>query len=294
MRIIWFSLLLLFVFFATLALYANADVYSPVTGGNTTSQVTPTKASFGKSITFWGSIAYCLLAVLGSLVAVVWLIKLVICWTGAGKAHKNMARKLNDYLDAIEENLGPPPQLIKKTQNLVKTIEGQISFGASVAAEVRRCLRTTLPDIFEELHEEGKVSTIILRKIIEVGRGDIVAKESRRKISDRGGDILKKSGMQDYIKIGYDELDKKMSKSLKSDEMIPSFLDVDEQAFAALNDKINEDTIILRTLENYVFEHTGVDLYDILYAGSVYLANEFLQKHPELDDEGSNGTAEGA
>lgn len=104
---------------------------------------------------------------------------------------------------------------------------------------------------------------------------DILSTASPIRLSEEGGKLLEESGIRKLID---DSIDSLLSE-LEAEEL-DSLQDVQLACFCVL--KATEDTAIAVPLKNYLYRNPGQDINTIFCAGSIYLGDRYLEKHPEL------------
>ena len=132
-----------------------------------------------------------------------------------------------------------------------------------------------VPRILKGFEDKGFVAPNTLVEWTEIVSANNYTTTSPKKLNNTGKQILTDCSIKQIIDgntgVFLNDLD---SMGLKT------ALDVEEKSFYVLDNRKEED--IFKSLKNYIYNHSDVDIYTCLFVGSLYLRDLYLQQHPNL------------
>ena len=136
-------------------------------------------------------------------------------------------------------------------------------------------MKTILPDILQGFEEKGFTEKGTLANWTKIIGGEMSTIKSPAQLNEKGKQLLSDSGIKKAIDQNLTMLLEKLEQKKPQ-----NLLDVEKYAFYVLRDE--EDESVTNTLKNYLYNNPNETLNTVLFVGSIYFRNLYLQKHPEL------------
>jgi hypothetical protein len=145
----------------------------------------------------------------------------------------------------------------------------------SMANMANAFMTKILPDILQGLEKKQFAKEGTLAEWTKIVGSEMCIIKSPQQLNERGEQLLNNSGIKKAIdqnlKMLLEKLERKKPQNL---------LDVEKYALYILRDE--EDESVTNTLKNYLYNNPNETFNTVLFVGSVYFRNLYLQKHPEM------------
>lgn len=145
----------------------------------------------------------------------------------------------------------------------------------TMAKTVNNFVARMLPGLLDKFEEKGLAPSGALRQWTSIMSEDILSSNSPKQLNEKGEKLLEESGIKDIIEDHIDNFIEGLEK-----ERLKTAHDIELRSFYLLKESENTDIAI--PLKKYLYDNPHGDINTILLAGSIYLRNKYLEKHPEL------------
>lgn len=135
--------------------------------------------------------------------------------------------------------------------------------------------KKVLPGILEKFEEKELAPKGTLRTWTEILSDELLSKHSIKRLSERGEEILRDSGITEIIDKHYDHL-----VAVMEEHDLTTAVDIEEAAFYALFKY--EDTEVLKQIHSWLYNYPNADLSTVIFVGSFYLRDQYLASHQEI------------
>ena len=132
-----------------------------------------------------------------------------------------------------------------------------------------------LPSVLASMERKKFISYGILEQWTKIVAQNYAQVKSPTQLKPAGRKLLKESGMQ---KIVDDNLSNFLEELKRQN--LKSAYDVERNSFYVLKSLEEIDLVI--PLKDYIFNNPGINLDSLFFVGSLYLRDEYLERHKEL------------
>jgi hypothetical protein len=136
-------------------------------------------------------------------------------------------------------------------------------------------LVTILPTVLHGLEDNKVIEGGSESKLISIISSEYTTAESPRKLNKKGTLLLENSNMRDIVDSNIDSLTEQLEH-----EKLDNLLDLEQRCLCVLRRMKNPPG--MARLKNYVWTNPELNIYYLLFVGSLYLRDRYLERHPEV------------
>ncbi len=151
-----------------------------------------------------------------------------------------------------------------------------------MANTVNAFMETVIPDLLEGFEDKGLVKKGTLSEWTKTVAAEYYAKgQSPLRLNEDGEWLLKESGIKKFIDDALEILLTRLEE-----KKLTNALDLEDEAFRVVEE--NEQEREVAGFKNFLYNNPEETIGNILFVGSIYLRDKYLEIHPEILKEKSD------